>query len=386
MHHRTTSSDSARPSQIRTFAGDARCRGAARSLRATAPRTGRRQDAARLRVRRAVEHGRLGFEREGHRAVPAVCGAGEAAAAVKFCYNIGREDKLQSNGWVALQPVDNVVGPELSFAREVSRYTKAPIAIIKCRRRRHASGWRLESRRAAGLTMYPLALKLVREALADLDRRKIRYRLEGFVWHQGENDMFDGAMPAYGKNLRTSSPAGGATSERRSCASISANCARRRSGAWTAFEHVCDQCGPARGDRGRSVGEYVPTSHVGVEIGGGAGLHYHYGTLGQLEHGVNYAHAYLRTIGKEPQAARARWPIGRTRRAARSSCSCSPGIATWKGSGRLCRTSKRGCVWVRCARTKRRSRSATASVVATRSPMAGSRSVPRASYDTSDRN
>ena len=46
------------------------------------------------------------------------------------------------------------------------------------------------------------------------------------------------------------------------------------------------------------LAEYIPTSHVGVEIGGGVGLHYHYGTLGQLEHGVNYADAYLRTIGK----------------------------------------------------------------------------------------
>ena len=45
------------------------------------------------------------------------------------------------------------------------------------------------------------------------------------------------------------------------------------------------------------LSEYVPTSHVGVEIGGGVGLHYHYGTLGQLEHGVNYARAYLRNIG-----------------------------------------------------------------------------------------
>ena len=35
------------------------------------------------------------------------------------------------------------------------------------------------------------------------------------------------------------------------------------------------------------LAEYIPTSHVGVEIGGGVGLHYHYGTLGQLEHGVN---------------------------------------------------------------------------------------------------
>ncbi len=46
------------------------------------------------------------------------------------------------------------------------------------------------------------------------------------------------------------------------------------------------------------LAQYVPTSHVGVEIGGGVGLHYHYGTLGQFEHGVNYADAYLRNIGK----------------------------------------------------------------------------------------
>jgi len=58
------------------------------------------------------------------------------------------------------------------------------------------------------------------------------------------------------------------------------------------------------------LAEYIPTSHVGVEIGGGVGLHYHYGTLGQLEHGVNYADAYLRTIGKlktPPRPLKA-WP------------------------------------------------------------------------------
>ena len=41
-----------------------------------------------------------------------------------------------------------------------------------------------------------------------------------------------------------------------------------------------------------------------MEIGGGAGLHYHYGTLGQLQHGVNHADAYLRTVGKTPNAER----------------------------------------------------------------------------------
>ena len=56
--------------------------------------------------------------------------------------------------------------------------------------------------------------------------------------------------------------------------------------------------------------QYIPTSHVGVEIGGGVGLHYHYGTLGQLEHGVNYADAYLRTVGEAAKETRSlrKWP------------------------------------------------------------------------------
>ncbi|MBT3595748.1 MAG: hypothetical protein HN505_07225 [Verrucomicrobia bacterium] len=58
------------------------------------------------------------------------------------------------------------------------------------------------------------------------------------------------------------------------------------------------------------LAEYIPTSHVGVEIGGGVGLHYHYGTLGQLQHGENYADAYLRTISKAKEVSRPlkKWP------------------------------------------------------------------------------
>jgi Carbohydrate esterase, sialic acid-specific acetylesterase len=59
--------------------------------------------------------------------------------------------------------------------------------------------------------------------------------------------------------------------------------------------------------------DYVPTSHQGVEIGGGAGLHYHYGTIGQLEHGVSHAMAYLRSIGRAPKPSRplASWPYAK---------------------------------------------------------------------------
>ena len=50
--------------------------------------------------------------------------------------------------------------------------------------------------------------------------------------------------------------------------------------------------------------EYVPTSHIGAEIGNPVGLHYHYGTLGQLEHGENYAQAYLKNIGFTPTGSK----------------------------------------------------------------------------------
>ena len=59
---------------------------------------------------------------------------------VRFSYSIGRENKTNSNGWVDLQPVNNNVGPELSLARKTSKNIKRPIAIIKCRGRRHPLG------------------------------------------------------------------------------------------------------------------------------------------------------------------------------------------------------------------------------------------------------
>ncbi len=61
------------------------------------------------------------------------------------------------------------------------------------------------------------------------------------------------------------------------------------------------------------LADYVPTSHNAVEIGGEAGLHYHYGTLGQLEHGENYAEAYLKAIGKPAATKRplSAWPYAK---------------------------------------------------------------------------
>ncbi|HEX5050139.1 MAG TPA: sialate O-acetylesterase [Planctomycetota bacterium] len=246
---------------------------------------------------------------------PPFAGLDRPQKGVLFSYCIGREDKRKSDGWVDLQPVGDLVGPELSFAREVTRHIDAPIAIIKC-----AAGgtnlvgdWNPDEPR--GFAMYPLTLNWIREALADLDRREIAYRLEGFVWHQGEGDMFEeGALPAYGANL-----ARFLASWRRDLGApelrfyIGELCTKTIWGMDLRPRMYAVRLGQRAVTDADPLARYVPTSHIGVQIGGEGGLHYHYGTLGQLEHGVEYADAYLETIGKAPSRARplTSWPYAK---------------------------------------------------------------------------
>ena len=243
---------------------------------------------------------------------PPFQGLEQPQTQVKFTYCIGRENKLRSDGWVALQPVNNVVGPELSFARRVSQNVKAPLAIIKVAAGgTHLGGdWNPDD--PSGFKMYPLALQTIRDALAELREQKIAYRLEGFMWHQGENDMFnEDYMRNYGDNL-----ANLVAKWRRDLMVpnlkfyIGELCTKTIWGMDLRPRMYAISQGQRTVTNMDPLCEYVPTSHVGVEIGGGVGLHYHYGTLGQLEHGVNYAEAYLRTIGQaaEPTKPLESWP------------------------------------------------------------------------------
>ncbi len=220
--------------------------------------------------------------------------------AVLYSYCIGREDKRRSDGWDSLQPVNKVVGPELSFARSVSESIDAPIAVIKIAAGgTHLGGdWNPDT--PSGFEMYPLALEWVRSALADLDKKRISYRIEGFMWHQGENDMFnEDYMESYGKNL-----ANFLRCWRRDLETpdlqfyIGELCTKTIWGMDLRPRMYAISLGQREVTSSDPLAAFVPTSHVGVEIGGGVGLHYHYGTLGQLEHGINYAQAYLASIGK----------------------------------------------------------------------------------------
>ncbi|MEE2966570.1 MAG: sialate O-acetylesterase [Verrucomicrobiota bacterium] len=243
---------------------------------------------------------------------PPFMGLESAQENIRFAYSIGREKKFESDGWQSLSPVNNVVGPELSFARMVSAKLKSEIAIIKCAAGgTHLGGdWNPEN--PTGFKMYPLSLKLVKSSLAELDRLKIKYQIEGFMWHQGENDMFnEDYMKNYGKNLEKflaqwrqdlGVPDLKFFIGELCTKTIWGMDLRPRMYAISKGQRLVTDSDP--------LAEYVPTSHIGVEIGGGVGLHYHYGTLGQLEHGINYAEAYLKSIGRSDTVSRLlkKWP------------------------------------------------------------------------------
>ena len=248
---------------------------------------------------------------------PPFAGAAEPREDVRFWHVIGREDKADSKGWVPLQPVRNMVGPELVFARDVTKATKGDIAIVKVAAGgTHLGGdWNPDD--PSGFEMYPLLLKTVKAAMADLEERGFEPTLEGFFWHQGENDMFDeGYRANYGPNLANFLKRARTDLEAPELRFYIGELCTKTIWGMDLRPRMADI---ARGQRSVTevdpLAQYVPTSHVGVEIGGGQGLHYHYGTLGQLEHGANYAAAYLANEGVEPspRAGMKRWPYSRTR-------------------------------------------------------------------------
>ena len=243
---------------------------------------------------------------------PPFVGLEKPQSSVRFSYCLGREDKLVSEGWEPLRPVYNVVGPELSFAREVTRRIKAPIAIIKIAAGGTHLGGDWNPDEPSGFKLYPLALEQIRSSLALLDRQGIKYRVEGFMWHQGENDRFEeDYMANYGRNLTNF-----IACWRRDLKTpdlrfyIGELCTKTIWGMDLRPRMYAISVGQKEVTESDPLADYVPTNHVGVEIGGGEGLHYHYGTLGQLEHGANYAEAYLKAIGEWSPAKRplANWP------------------------------------------------------------------------------
>lgn len=232
---------------------------------------------------------------------PPFAGLDRPQEKVLFSYKMGREQMTTSKGWIPLQPTGDFFGPELSFGSRVSEQIDAPIAIIKIASGGTSLGEDWNPDTPGGFKLYPLTLEHVRASLAELDQMQKPYRIEGFMWHQGENDMFSAAFkPKYGENLKNF-----LACWRRDLKApnlkfyIGELCTKTIWGMDNRENMYAIRAGQKAVAESDPLAEYIPTSHDAVEIGGDGGLHYHYGTLGQLEHGVNYADAYLRTIGKK---------------------------------------------------------------------------------------
>ena len=243
---------------------------------------------------------------------PPFHGLDEEQTDVLYSYNMGRNDAHLSNGWVKLKSVNNWVGPELSFSREIRKQVKAPIAIIKCAVGGTTLGEDWNPDHPGGFKLYPKALKLVKDSLAELDKQGVDYRIEGLMWHQGENDMFnDDYRKAYGNNLSNF-----IKSWRRDlgvkdlrfyigelhCKSVWGMDNLQRMDELSQGQKAA--CGRD------ALVQYIPNNHNGMTVSNRTGLHYHFGTLGQLGHGMGYAKAYLANIGKDSpgRPALVEWP------------------------------------------------------------------------------
>ena len=231
---------------------------------------------------------------------------------VPFWYCLGRENKNRSQGWTTLQPVGSLVGPELSFAAHLKPELSGSLAIIKCAAGGTHLGGDWNPDQPSGFKMYPLLLQEVREALGQLTAQGVAYRLEGLVWHQGENDMFvPEYMARYGDHL-----IGFMDRLRQDLKApqlpvfIGELCTKTIWGMDLRSRMYAISQGQKKAAAVDKHAFYVRNAHVGVEMGQPVGLHYHYGTLGQLEQGVEFAEAYLRHLGKgrKGNPSLSKWP------------------------------------------------------------------------------
>ncbi|MBS0265883.1 MAG: hypothetical protein JSS02_28390 [Planctomycetes bacterium] len=237
---------------------------------------------------------------------PEFRGAGKPQADVLYSYILGNGDEA-SQGWKPLQPL-SAFGPELTFARRVKRQVDGPIAIIKSAvgGTTVAFDWNPDAPEK-GQKLYPRTLKLIRDSLYDLEQRGIRYRLEGVMWHQGENDMLDRQLyKQYAAGLTRLIAQLRQDLQAPELKWYLAEVSEK--GIW-GMDHRSN-LGIFREQQqqvlnGDPLLRWVPTSHLAFEVMGSGQPHYHYGTQGQLQLGEAFAEAYLKEIGRAvPQADR----------------------------------------------------------------------------------
>lgn len=229
---------------------------------------------------------------------PVFKGAGAPQSDVLFA-SLPTEDSRVPALWRTLAPGESF-GSEITFARKLKRSGAAPLAIIKSAigGTTVAFDWN-PAAPTNGQKLYPRTLKLVRETLQELDRRGVRYQLEGVLWHQGENDMLDPKLNRqYARGL--TDLIAGLRQDLQSphlrwfIAEVS------EKGIW-GMDHRRNlailrqqQDAVLKAD---PLLRWVPTSHLAFDVMDSGQPHYHFGTQGQLQLGEAFADAYLATVG-----------------------------------------------------------------------------------------
>lgn len=230
---------------------------------------------------------------------PEYKGAGEPQKDVLYSYILGDGNEA-SKGWVDLQPLRSF-GPEVTFARRVKQHIDSPIAIIKSAvgGTTVAFDWN-PAAPDKGQKLYPRTLQRIRDSLAELDKRGVRYQLEAVMWHQGENDMLDrklyqqyaAGLTELIARLRTDLKA---PELKWYIAEVS------EKGIW-GMDHRSNLSVLRQQQeqvlKADPLLRWVPTSHLAFEVMGSGQPHYHFGTQGQLQLGDAFAEAYLRDQGR----------------------------------------------------------------------------------------
>lgn len=237
---------------------------------------------------------------------PEFVGAGAPQDDVLFTF-LPEDEQADAPAWGPLRPLRSF-GPELTFARRLKSRGVGPLAIVKSAvgGTTVAFDWNPDAPER-GQKLYPRTLALVKGALAELDARGVEHRLEGVVWHQGENDMLDRELcPRYAEGL---SRLVGRLRADLSAPQLKWYLAEvSEKGIW-GMDHR-GQLALLREEQEKvlhadPLTRFVPTSHLAFEVMASGQPHYHFGTQGQLQLGEACADASLREIGSaEPVAGR----------------------------------------------------------------------------------
>jgi hypothetical protein len=204
-------------------------------------------------------------------------------------------------------------GPEITFSRKVTERIQSPIAIIKS-----AFGgttmfcdWNPEAPEE-GQKLYPRTLRLIRQCLEELDAHGLCYRLEGVMWHQGENDMLNLSLcRQYSEGLAELIARLRLDLQAPQLKWYIAEVSTK--GIW-GMDHrsnlsmLYQQQQQALKSDG--LLRWVPTSHLAFEVMHTGQPHYHFGAQGQLEMGEAFAQAYLRDIDQSPTSLDRRFGNG----------------------------------------------------------------------------